>query len=300
MTREPDGDAGNPGSDETEGGPAGPATPAPPAAPQRPRPAYGEYAPEGWSWAPPGTEAAGHDAGRAPAAAATPGSGAARPSAGPLPGVPHNLGVPGARQQAPVPGLAAPDQAGTPDRTAAPIAPAAATTPSRDASTTPAGGPADHYRATTPPDVKPPRDPRRLTGGRLADRIITIALLVFGAFGALNIASALNAMPAEFRRLAQVLEVNDVTVPAAVGTLGVVGALVIFALYAVNLIFSLQRLRARKLAFWVPLVTAILAFIVSTAFTLFGVAQVPELLQAMSDPSAFDALFGSLAAPPAP
>ena len=74
------------------------------------------------------------------------------------------------------------------------------------------------------------------------------------------------------------------------------GALVIFAIYALNLVYSLQRLRAKKLTFWVPLVAAVLSVLVSTAVSFTAFTLVPELLQAASDPSALQTLMDALLA----
>lgn len=187
--------------------------------------------------------------------------------------MPHNLGVPGAAQ--------------------APQAPHthAAAGAAREA--TPAE---EHYRAIPPAAEQP-----QTTGGhRLGDRIITIVLLVLGAFGALNSAASLYSMSDEFKRWGQLLELEDFSVPATLTTVGTVGALVVFALYALNLVYSLQRMRTGKLTFWVPLVTAVIAGIVTFAFLMFGVYQVPELLQRLAEPDAMQTILDSLSQPPAP
>jgi amino acid transporter len=95
-----------------------------------------------------------------------------------------------------------------------------------------------------------------------------------------------------------VLGIDGFSAPAALTTIGTVGALVVFALYALNLVYSLQRMRARKLAFWVPLATAVIAGIVTFAFLMFGVYQVPELLQRLAEPDAMQTILDSLATTP--
>lgn len=263
-------------------------TPAAPA-PQQPAgirqaPQFGEYAPEGWSWAPEGAEADGTvtDASSAPGAPGDVGTvasagmrpptadaGAPAPSTGRVPGVPHNLGAsgPDIQDQAPLP------------------APAPTTPPTDPAQQ------GQHYRAETPP---PQAGPRQLSGGRRADRVITIILLVLGAFGALYLASSMQQLPASLSVLATALGIEGFTVPASVSTLGTVGALIVFALYALNLIYSIQRMRHGKITFWVPLTAGAIAFIIVFAFTAFAMYQAPELVRAFTDPEASAKLFDYL------
>lgn len=235
-----------------------------PDQPREPRPAprYGELAPEGWTWTPPGVaDGASTGDGKAPDRATAPASpvSAAAPAApapapsGQVPGVPHNLGV--GADPAPRPASAArPETSERPDA----------------------------YRASEPPQAGKP-SPR---GGLLADRIITIALLALGAYGALNLALSLQQLPQSMRLTASLLGMESLDVPEAVGIAGTVGAIVVLAIYAVNLIFSIQRMRARKLAFWVPLAAFGLALIVLFVCSTVAVVQLPELMQQMSDPDA--------------
>lgn len=237
----------------------------------RPRPAYGEYAPEGWDWSPPGESAASAPAPSQQSGVRTAGTASAASSdhgAGRLPGVPHNLGARGVTSA---------------DVTEAPR-PSAGSDEAKDS---------QHYRGTPPQ----PGAPRTAGGNRLGDRIVTIVLLVVGALGALNSAASLYSMPNEFERWGQVLNVSGFSVPASLATLGTIGALLVFAVYALNVIYSVQRLRARKLTFWVPLVAAVLAGIITLAFIMIGIYQVPELLQRLAEPDAMELILNSLSAP---
>lgn len=243
----------------------------------RPRPAYGEYAPEGWEWTPPGGAAPPSSSSPSPSASAQRSGGNApsgtsstppRLGSGRLPGVPHNLGARGSTSSE-------------------------ATEVSRPATVTDETNNSQHYRAT--PGQQGP--PRAVGGGRLGDRIVTIVLLVVGALGALNSAASLYSMSNEFERWGQVLEVGDFSVPASLTTLGTVGALLILAVYALTVIYSVQRLRARKLTFWVPLGAAVLAGIITFTFIMIGIYQVPELLQRLAEPDAMELILSSLSAP---
>ena len=263
-----------------------------PIATPKQAPQYGEYAPEGWSWSPEsgtggagtggaGTEGAGStgstDAAakdRATANAEPPAASAPSPGIGPVPGVPHNLGVSGSPTAASAQALQRP------------AAHSAATTPGERPDAEPR-----HYRASAPPTLPAPAAaaPATATGAsapRRGDRIVTIALLVLGAFGALYSAASMQQLPASLSMIAGALGVEGFVVPASVPTLGTVGALLVLAVYALNLVYSIQRLRHRKLAFWVPLVAAAIAFIVSFAFTAFAISQAPELMQQLADPNA--------------
>jgi hypothetical protein len=223
---------------------------------ERPTPAYGEYAPEGWEWKPEGAE---------PARAEVPDQGS-------VSGVPHNLGV----SQSP----AAPPQA----------APAA-----KPEAQSGNGDPAP-YRADAPPAQRqqPPRfaAPRapQAKPRRTGDIAVTIALLAIGAFGALYTALVLFSLPPTLSLVGDALEIADFTPPSWIGTFSTVSALSMFALYAVALVFSIQRMRGGKLAFWVPLSAGALAMILTFVLTLIAMMSVPELMQAADDPSAMQKL----------
>ena len=253
---------------------AGDAAPtAEPATEPQPRqaPQYGELAPEGWSWTP----EHGEGTGAATQAAAGVGQGAhtPAPSTGRVPGVPHNLGA--GRTDPP---------GSQPNATAAAPAPVRTPEPPRsDAAVQPDPVPETqlHYRGTSQPGPQ---------GARRGDRVVTIVLLVIGAFGALYFAASMQQLPASLEMLAGVLQVDGFTVPEAVRILGTVGALLVLVLYALNLILSIHRMRHGKLAFWVPLAAAGIAFVVVFAFSAFALNQTPELVKVLSDPAATEKL----------
>ncbi|BDZ55881.1 DUF6264 family protein [Agromyces marinus] len=168
---------------------------APPPRDERPRPRYGEYAPEGWSWTPPGDE-------RADAAASAP-----PPPPAPAPGT-------------------APGRPATPD-------PATAT--------------------------DRPRRP--------VDRFITMALLVFGAFGAWNTSVSLQQLPAAIQNVYTQQGIGTYAPQAWLPTLAIIGTVFMLALYAAVLGWSIARLRARKVAFWVPLAGGAVAFLATMVLT---------------------------------
>lgn len=245
---------------------------------QRPRPQYGEYADSAHpaSTTPPaeGTVPAAPEAPQSahvPQQPANPAPLADRPSGkygSALPGVPHNLGVGASDKSNAKFAGAEPQQAQTPQH----------------------GQP---YRASEPANQAPQPVQFGAQGApaqrpnRLADRIVTIVLLVMGAFGALQTALPLMTIGASLSDLAvNAFKLEDFTVSSSVTTLGTVGAIVILSLYALVLIFSVQRLRAGKLTFWAPLAAGFIAMVLAFVIYAIALAQSPELLQASMDPDA--------------
>ncbi|MRX45469.1 DUF6264 family protein [Agromyces kandeliae] len=166
---------------------------APPPRDERPRPQYGEYAPEGWSWQPPGDE-------RADAAAAAP---------------------------APPPPPPAATQAG----------------------------------AGREPSDAAARRPRT------TDRFFTILLLALGAIGAWNTSVSLQQLPGAIQSVYSDQGVGTYTPQEWLPTLALIGTVFMLALYAAVLGWSIARLRARRLAFWVPLVGGAVAFLATMVLT---------------------------------
>ncbi|MBK0422653.1 hypothetical protein JD292_11280 [Leucobacter sp. CSA2] len=257
------------------------AQPAAQQQPERPRPEYGEYAPDGWSWTPPGAEETTPGAPAGAAATATDASGRTGVPAG----VPHNLGARPTDGQAPqrsrVPSAGAQRAPGA-NPTSGDPAPYRATSP---------GGPAHQAPQSQPQQAQQPQQPQQPRYApaqgkpRTADRVITIILLAIGAFGALNLAASGFAIVQQMHLMGEMIGLEKVTVPEWVGPVGTVAGLVVLLVYALNVIYSIQRIRANKLAFWVPLVAAGIAFVVIMAVSMIAMASIPDLMQTMnSDP----------------
>lgn len=142
------------------------------------------------------------------------------------------------------------------------------------------------------PAYQPPAQQPGSTSRR-ADRIITIVLLAIGAFGALQGAYSLMTVGATMSDMAtNVFGISGFVVPEAARTTGTVGAVVMLSLYALVLIFSIRRLRARKLTFWAPLAAGVISVILMFAFIAFALAQSPELMQAAASPDAIEQMMG--------
>lgn len=269
--------------------------------PARPRPQYGELAPEGWSWSPEGED---RPAPEPPPSSAAPGPvpahPAPQPSTGRLPGVPHNLGVDGGQLSPPVQPQVSASQAPSSQMPASQDPAPQDPTPQDPASQQPStpehpqpyrsAPPQQHLRAGYPAtqqhSSRGASGPQVAQANRTGDRIVTIALLALGAFGALYFAASLQQLPNSLAMLGAAFGIEGFVVPDSVKTLGNTGAIVVLALYAVTVIFAIQRMRGRKLAFWVPLAAGAIAFVVTFAFASFGLSQAPELMSQLADPDA--------------
>jgi hypothetical protein len=131
-------------------------------------------------------------------------------------------------------------------------------------------------------------------GLRRGDAIATIILLVIGLFGAAYNALLLTLLPSvateTFRRTAEMLgtevPTRDFVAGPQVPTLILVGSIVQLALWVITLAWSLRRLRARRLAFWVPLVMGAVAFVVFYALMAQILLSDPEYARVLTGPGA--------------
>lgn len=213
----------------------------------RPKPEFGEYAPEGW--VNPVTQAADQ------ASAASPSGSAKR-----LDGVPHNLGV-----NASAPRSAAPaESAGTPSTD---------NQPKRSLF----GGSA---RAGTSASTAAPSG--TAASARPADRIITIALLAIGAYGALSVADAMINLQQVFAQLYASFGLGAFTPPDWFAVLSSVGGIVQLSLWAVTLLMSIQFMRRGRLAFYLPLVAGAVSFLVAIVIMSIALGAAPELMTYLS------------------
>lgn len=305
----------------------------------RPRPEYGEYAPEGWEWKPEsnGQESAQGSDGARPvdsresdgsrppsgygdgaAASAPHASSGVSSSAGPVAGVPHNLGVKGAANQLPQAAATATRStptgttpSSTPSSSAAPsdgaAAPGSADSTGAHAQSSGAdrnGGDPAPYRADAPQPLAPSQA-RAMQAAqasaagvpaqndRRGDRIITIILLVVGGFGALYNALSLMQLPASLELILTALG-SDASVPAWIGTMSTISAIGTLALYAVTLIYSVQRLRARKLTFFVPLIAGVIAIVLVIGVSIAAMLGIPGFAELTQDPDAVSRMMESL------
>ncbi|MFK4728049.1 DUF6264 family protein [Agromyces mediolanus] len=158
-----------------------------------------------------------------------------------------------------------------------------------------AAAPAEPARAepAPPPQQAAPADAPAAPAKRAPgwDRILTIGLLAFGAFGAWNSAASLQEIPRQMQLSYDMMGVGTFTPPEWLPTLSLIGTIVQLALYAVVLGLSVLRLRAGRLAFWIPLAGGAASFIVT--LVLLSIVM-------LNDPTYVDFVTGVTSPSPTP
>ncbi|GAA4371684.1 DUF6264 family protein [Agromyces bauzanensis] len=110
------------------------------------------------------------------------------------------------------------------------------------------------------------------------DRVATIVLLVVGAFGAWSTAASMQQLAQQIRLSHTMLGIGEYTPPAWLPTLSVIGMVAQLALYAAVLLLSLVRLRARRIAFWIPLAGGGVSFLVTAVILAVVMLNDPTYL----------------------
>ena len=105
------------------------------------------------------------------------------------------------------------------------------------------------------------------TQTRSADRFFTILLLALGALGAWNTSVSLQQLPAAIQTVYTQQGVGTYTPQEWLPTLALVGTVFMLALYAAVLGWAIARLRARKVAFWVPILGGAIALVSTIVMT---------------------------------
>lgn len=164
--------------------------------------------------------------------------------------------------------------------------------------TPPAG---EHTSDPAPQMATPPAPPSAATTlaaasardarpDRPVDRIITIMLLVIGVFGAWSAIGSLQSLPAllpeALRQTSEVLGTGgaafDYTPGPEVPGLILAGQIIQVALWMLTALWSIVRMRARRPAFWVPLVGGALSFVAMYAIILAIILNDPALVGRLS------------------
>lgn len=118
-----------------------------------------------------------------------------------------------------------------------------------------------------PPPPAPPAPAVAAARTNTVDRMVTVALLVLGALGAWNSATSLQQLPAAIQTVYTQQGVGTYSPQEWLPTLALVGTVAMLALYAGVLGWSIARLRAGKLAFWVPVVGGVVALVTMIVLT---------------------------------
>lgn len=224
---------------------------------ERPKPEYGEYAPEGWVSPVPKTETPTSEG--SASEETTPRVDAPRSTPTPTTSAPHNLGLGGSSSHN------IPEQAQQPPQQA------------------------PQQPLQQPTEQQQPNAKRGSTG----DRVATLLLLLFGAFAAMNFAFSFLTLGSQLEIMASIMGADDLVIPGSIAVLEAAGVITMLSIYAVALIWSVQRLRQKRIAFWVPLAAGVLAVIMTLIFAAISVALVPELLT-YATPENVEILFNEL------
>jgi hypothetical protein len=125
---------------------------------------------------------------------------------------------------------------------------------------------------------------------RPTDRIVTILLLVIGLFGVWSAIGALQSLPSllpeALRQTSEVLGNGsapfDYTPRPEVPGLILAGQIIQVVLWVLTAWWAIARMRARRLAFWVPIVGGVLAFIALYAIIFAIMLNDPALVERLS------------------
>ena len=125
---------------------------------------------------------------------------------------------------------------------------------------------------------------------RPTDRLITIMLLVLGVFGTWSSISTLQSLPEllpdAIRRASEMLGTSaaaiDYTPGPEVPAILLAGSIFQVVLWLLTAWWSIARIRARRLEFWVPLVGGVVSFIALYAVMFIVILGDPALVAGLS------------------
>jgi hypothetical protein len=96
-----------------------------------------------------------------------------------------------------------------------------------------------------------------------ADRIVTIALLAFGAFNVVSSVFSFFNLSEVAQQAMRIIGIDgDFTNVAAARVWGPIAAGVLVIGYLVTVLLSLRRIRAGRITWWLPLVGAVITYVV--------------------------------------
>lgn len=115
--------------------------------------------------------------------------------------------------------------------------------------------------------------------GQAANRVITVGLLVYGAVNVLLSVFSFFDLPAVIASTYRVMGISgSFENEAAARTWGIVAALVLIAGYVVTVLLSVRALRRRRVAWWIPLVGAVVTYIVVSVCIAVPMVNDPTFL----------------------
>ncbi|GAA2236549.1 DUF6264 family protein [Herbiconiux moechotypicola] len=162
-----------------------------------------------------------------------------------------------------------PPQQEEPESEATPASAAAVANPAPPAS------PAAPIAGTPDPGAPGPATPKNRSG----DRIATILLLAAGLLATVNMVSSFLVLPDVMNEFMQMQGISGTYgADAQASSAGAVGATVLVVIFALTLVWSIQRMRAQKLSFFVPLIGAALSFATNLVVVLVALLADPSIL----------------------
>ncbi len=131
-----------------------------------------------------------------------------------------------------------------------------------------------------------PAAPARTAAPRPADRILTIVLLAVAVIGALNSVLSLQQLAPQVQIVYDQQGIGDYTPPIWLPTLVLVGTVLQLAVLGVTIAWSIARVRAGKLAFWVPLAGGVASVVIMMVLMSIVFLNDPTFLSYLDELSA--------------
>ncbi|WP_440711195.1 DUF6264 family protein [Herbiconiux sp. YIM B11900] len=156
-------------------------------------------------------------------------------------------------------------------------------TPAAPAAQTPPAAPV--VPSTRPVDAGVPGSANVAPGAvpaRRGDRIATLILLAAGLLATVNMVTSFLTLPSVMQQFMDLQGIAGVySGDATASSAGAVGAAVLLAVYALTALVSVQRLRAGKLTFFVPIIGAVLGLLINIVVVVVALLADPSILAAM-------------------
>ncbi|NYE19843.1 DUF6264 family protein [Microbacterium immunditiarum] len=138
------------------------------------------------------------------------------------------------------------------------------------------------------PSVPPRVDPQGpVLRPHPADRIATIALLVYGAINVVFTAVSFLDLPTVAERAMQIMGIpGDFTNVESARSWGLIAAILLAVGYVVTALLAVRRLRSGRLAWWIPLVGALVTYAIVYVCIAIPLLGDPAFSQYITNPPA--------------
>lgn len=147
---------------------------------------------------------------------------------------------------------------------------------------------ADAVAPPAAPSVPPRVDPQGpVLRPHPADRIATIALLVYGAINVVFTAVSFLDLPAVAERAMQIMGIpGEFTNVDSARSWGLIAAILLAVGYIVTALLAVRRLRRGRLAWWIPLVGALVTYAIVYVCIAIPLLGDPAFSQYITSPPA--------------